>query len=56
VPIDIILPTTTINFLGSDIPCPSQPEAFLQTVYGDFQSVELTYVDATAAKIRADID
>ena len=35
---------------------PSQPEAFLQTVYGDFQTVELTYVDKTAAKIRADID
>ena len=56
VPIDIILPTSTINFLGSDIPCPSQPEAFLQTVYGDFQTVELTYVDKTAAKIRADIN
>ena len=56
VPIDIVLPTSTINFLGSDIPCPSQPEAFLQTVYGDFQTVELTYVDKTAAKIRADID
>ena len=56
VPIDIILPTSTINFLGADIPCPSQPEAFLQTVYGDFQTVELTYVDKTAAKIRADID
>ena len=56
VPIDIILPTSTINFLGSDISCPSQPEAFLQTVYGDFQTVELTYVDKTAAKIRADID
>ena len=56
VPIDIILPTSTINFLGSDIPCPNQPKAFLQTVYGDFQTVELTYVDKTAAKIRADID
>ena len=56
VPIDIILPTTTIKFLGSDVPCPSQPEAFLRTVYGDFQTVELTYVDATAAKIRADIN
>ena len=55
VPIDIILPTSTINFLGSDIPCPSQPEAFLRTVYGDFQTVELTYVDKTAAKILAGI-
>ena len=44
------------NFLGSEIPCPSQPEAFLRTVYGDFQTVELTYVDKTAAKIRADIN
>ena len=56
VPIEIILPTSTINFLGSEMPCPSQPEAFLRTVYGDFQTVELTYVDKTAAKIRADIN
>ena len=53
---DIILPTATINFLGSDIPCPRQPDAFLQVLYGDFQTVELTYVDETAAKTRAGID
>lgn len=56
VPVDIILPTSTINFLGSDIPCPSQPEAFLEIVYGDFQTVKLTYVDETAAKMRAAIN
>ena len=55
-PKEIILPTSTINFLGSDIPCPNQPEAFLQILYGDFQTVELTYVDENAAKNRADID
>ena len=55
VPVDIILPTSTINFLGSDIPCPSQPEAFLEIVYGDFQTAKLTYVDETAAKMRANI-
>ena len=52
VPLDIILPTSTINFLGSDVPCPSQPEAFLQILYGDFHTVELTYVDENAAKAR----
>ena len=56
VPKEVILPTSTINFLGSDIPCPNQPEAFLQILYGEFQTVELTYVDKNAAKTRADID
>ena len=52
---DLILPTSTISFLGSDFPCPSQPEAFLEAVYGEFQTVELTYVDEIAAKNRAAI-
>ena len=56
VPKETILPTSTINFLGSDIPCPNQPEAFLQILYGEFRTVELTYVDKDAAKTRADID
>jgi len=56
VPKEIILPTSTISFLGSDIPCPNQPETFLQILYGDFRTVELTYVDKNAAKTRADID
>jgi hypothetical protein len=56
VPKEVILPTSTINFLGSDIPCPNQPEAFLQILYGEFQTAELTYVDKNAAKTRADID
>ena len=56
VPKEIIFPTSTINFLGSDIPCPNQPEAFLKILYGNFRTVELTYVDKNAAKIRADLD
>ena len=56
VPKEIILPTSMINFLGSDIPCPNQSEDFLQTLYGDFRTIELTYVDKNAAKTRADID
>jgi hypothetical protein len=53
---EIILPTSTINFLGDDISCPNQSEAFLRILYGDFQKIELTYVDADAAKARAEID
>jgi len=56
VPKEIILPTSTINFLGDDISCPNQPEAFLRILYGDFQKIELTYVDADAAKARTEID
>ena len=56
VPKEIVLPTSMINFLGSDIPCPNQPEAFLQILYGEFRTVELTYVDEDAAKNRANID
>ena len=56
VPIDIILPTSSINFLGSEIPCPRQPESFLKTVYGDFETVELTYINETTANIRANIN
>jgi hypothetical protein len=55
-PTENILPTSTINFLGSDISCPNQPETFLQILYGEFRTVELTYVDKDAAKTRADID
>jgi len=50
VPVEVVLPTATVNFLGSDVPCPNQPELFLQILYGDYQKVELTYVDENAAK------
>jgi len=56
VPRDVVLPTATINFLGSNVPCPNQPEAFLEILYGDYQKIELTYVDKEAAKTRTAID
>lgn len=56
VPKEIVLPTSTINFLGDDISSPNQSEAFLRILYGDFEKIELTYVDAGAAKARAKID
>jgi hypothetical protein len=56
VPKEIILPTSTINFLGDNISCPNQADAFLRILYGDFQKIELTYVDSDAAKARVEID
>jgi len=53
---EIVLPTKTIPFLGGDLACPNQAEAYLHLLYGDFQKVEYTYVDPAAAKIRAAID
>ena len=58
VPKEIALPTSTLHLLGDDIACPSQPEAYLRILYGDFEEIELTYVDAAAAETRrfADVD
>lgn len=56
VPKEVILPTSTINFLGDNISCPNQPDAYLRILYGKFEKIELTFVDADAAKTRAKID
>ena len=56
VPEETVLPTSTVRFLGEDIACPNQPEAYLRIIYGEFEEVELTYVAATAAANRRLID
>jgi hypothetical protein len=52
VPREIVLPTSTIAFLGGNIACPNQPKDYLRLIYGDFGEVVYTYVDAAAAKTR----
>ena len=56
VPIDVVLPTSTVPFLGGHFAGPSQAETYLRLLYGDFEKVEYTYVDAGAAKTRATMD
>jgi hypothetical protein len=56
VPQEIVLPTSTVPFLGGKIACPNQAEAYLRILYGNFRKIEYTYVDAVAAKARARID
>ena len=56
VPRELVLPTSTVPFLGGDFSCPNRTEAYLRALYGDFRKIEYTYVDAGPAKARARID
>ncbi len=53
---EIVLPTSTINFLGGNIACPQKSDTYLRVLYGDFEEVEYTYVDAAAAETRRHAD
>ena len=53
---EIVLPTSTIAFLGRDISCPNKPSEYLHSLYGDFAKVDYTYVDITAAETRCEAD
>ncbi len=56
VPREIVLPTSTIAFLGGNIAGPYKPKEYLRLIYGDFGEVVYTYVDAAAAKTRCRAD
>ncbi|MFV2093338.1 MAG: LicD family protein [Hyphomicrobiales bacterium] len=56
VPQELVLPTSTLSFLGEVYACPLWSESYLRLLYGDFETVEYTYVDPAAAKARAHID
>jgi len=56
VPLEIVLPTSTVPFLGGEIACPNQSDAYLRILYGDYSKVHYTYVDSGPANARAGID
>ena len=49
---DLVLPTSTIAFLGREFGCPSRPEDYLRVLYGDFSQIAYSYVDAGPAEAR----
>ena len=53
---EIVFPTSTIRFLGNDIPCPNKPQTYLQTLYQDYQTIEYLYVSSEAAETRRSTD
>lgn len=56
IPRGVVLPTTTIDFLGGQSSCPNQAREYLRLVYGDFDRVVYSYVDAAAAENRSQTD
>ena len=52
---EVVLPTSTKVFLGRDFACPNHSEAYLRILYGDYNTIDYTYVDAGPAKARAAI-
>ena len=56
VPSDLVLPTSKIAFLGRDLPCPRRAQDYLRVLYGDFNQIDYSYVDAGPAKARQQLD
>ena len=52
VPKDVVLPTSRIEFLGKELPCPNRSDDYLRRLYGDYNKVEFTYIDPAAAETR----
>lgn len=56
VPSELVLPTSKIAFLGRELPCPRKAQDYLRVLYGDFNQVDYSYVDAGPAKARQHLD
>ena len=53
---DLVLPTSTISLLGRDCACPRHAEDYLRVLYGEFNEVAYSYVDAGPAAARSHLD
>ncbi len=53
---ELVLPTSTIGLLGRDFACPGRPEDYLRVLYGDFNRIAYSYVDAGPAEVRRNLD
>jgi hypothetical protein len=56
VPRDMVLPVSKINFLGSEMGCPNQPQAYLRVLYGDYDKPDYTYLATASATTRQLVD
>ena len=56
VPRDMVLPVSKINFLGSEMACPNQPEAYLSVLYGNYDKPDYTYLATASARTRQRVD
>ena len=56
VPRDMVLPVSKIDFLGSEMVCPNQPDAYLRVLYGDYHKPDYTYLATASARTRQRVD
>jgi len=56
VPRELVLPTATLDLLGRNFACPGRPEDYLKALYGDFNRIAYSYVDAGPAEARRNLD
>ena len=56
VPRDMVMPVSKINFLGREMGCPNQPQAYLHVLYGDYDKPDYTYLATASAKTRQRVD
>jgi hypothetical protein len=53
---ELVLPTGTIPFMGRDCACPRLAADYLRVLYGDFNTIAYSYVDAQSAANRRHLD
>jgi hypothetical protein len=53
---DLVLPTSTIEFMGRQCACPRHAAGYLGVLYGDFNTIAYSYVDAQSAENRRHLD
>lgn len=54
VPYDLVMPTSQLPVFGGAVFAPNDPDAYLQLLYGDYTTIEYTYIETAAAAKRSD--
>ena len=54
VPYDLVMPTSQLPVFGGAVFAPKDPNTYLQLLYGDYTTVEYTYIEPAAAAKRND--
>lgn len=55
-PYELVLPTSTMTFLGENVHCPGQPHEYLRLLYNDYTEISYTYMENHAADARRELD
>jgi hypothetical protein len=55
-PRDVVLPPSTVTFLGKEVSAPRDADAYLRHIYGDYAKTRYTYMDAQQVKRRPPIE